>query len=272
MALTPTVDLGAVRAAITNESARVTALLRSARRADAPALGEWNLGDLAVHVSLSLDAVLATARGSGALLDDIWGLSGLSGVLVGGETTRALGVMAGRIETTAAQLLAVLPATGGQESRPWLVQGMELPLSALACQALNELVVHGRDLALAEGVAWPVDRRTAALVLDGFLFPALDVLGPSMVDQEVAAGLRARFEVRLRGGGGAYLTIDDGDLSVNRSALGPVDCHLLVDPAAFLLVSWGRVSQWPPIARGQLLAWGRRPWLGPRLRALLRNP
>jgi len=37
-------------------------------------------------------------------------------------------------------------------------------------------------------------------------------------------------------------------------------------------VSWGRVSQWPAIGRGQLLAWGRRPWLGLKLRALLRNP
>ncbi len=272
MALTPTVDMGTVRAAITSESARVTALLRSARRADAPALGEWNLGDLAVHVSLSLDAVLATARGSGALLDDIWGLSRLSDMLLGGETTRDPGAMAERIEVTVAQLLAELPATGGQQARPWVVQGMELPLSTLACQALNELVVHGRDLARADGVAWPVARQTAALVLDGFLFPALDVLGRSMVDQKVAAGLTARFEVHLRGGGGAHLTFDDGDLSVTRSALGPVDCHLSVDPAAFLLVSWGRVSQWPAIARGQLLAWGRRPWLGLRLRALLRNP
>jgi len=272
MALTPTVDLAAVRAALTSESGRLAALLRSARRVDAPALGEWNLGDLAVHVSLSLDAVLATARGSGAMLDDIWGLSGLSNILIRGEATRDLGAIADRIDATVAQLLAVLPDTGGQELQPWVVQGMELPLSTLASQALNELVVHGRDVALAEGVAWPVDRGAAALILDGFLFPALDVLGRSMVHQEEAAGVRARFDVRLRGGGGAHLTFSDGDLSVTRSALGPVDCHLSVDPAAFLLVSWGRVSQWPAIAKGQLLAWGRRPWLGLRLRALLRNP
>lgn len=272
MSLTPTVDLGAARSAVAGESGRVTALLRSARNVSAPALGEWDLGDVAVHLSHRLDSVLAAARGGGSLLDDIWGLSGLSSVLVRGEETRDLGAVADRIDATVADLLAVLPKTGGKEVRPWLVQGVELSLSALACEVLNELVVHGRDVAVAEGVAWPVDRDSAALVLDGFLFPVLGVLGRSMVDQEAAAGVRACFDVRLRGGGGAVLSFDSGDLWVTRTPTRAVDCHLSVDPAAFLLVSWNRVSQGSAIARGQLLAWGRRPWLGLRLRALLRNP
>ncbi|HEY5989442.1 MAG TPA: hypothetical protein VIV12_24140 [Streptosporangiaceae bacterium] len=29
---------------------------------------------------------------------------------------------------------------------------------------------------------------------------------------------------------------------------------------ALLLVLYGRMSQWGPIAKGQLLTWGRRPW------------
>ncbi|CAN5189865.1 hypothetical protein BH18ACT4_BH18ACT4_02820 [soil metagenome] len=50
------------------------------------------------------------------------------------------------------------------------------------------------------------------------------------------------------------------------------DCHLWVDPAPFLLVAWGRKSQWEAVFRGQIVAWGRRPWLGPRLRGLMHNP
>ena len=42
--------------------------------------------------------------------------------------------------------------------------------------------------------------------------------------------------------------------------------------AAFLLVAWGRISQWGAIPKGQLLAWGRKPWLGVQLRSWLRNP
>ncbi|MFN2608646.1 MAG: hypothetical protein ABR511_12275 [Acidimicrobiales bacterium] len=266
------VDLGAVRGAIATEAARLTALLRSVRTPSAPALGDWDLTDVAVHVSHSLDVVLSTVRGGGPLVDDVWGLTAMSSMLVKGETTRDLAAIADRIGATVAQLLAVLPATGGGELRAWLVQGVDLPVSALACQALEELVVHGRDVARAEGAAWPVGRAEAALLLEGFLFPSLGVLGRSMVDQQAAAGVRAAYDVRLRGGGGAVLRFDDGDLAVTGRGAGPVDCHLSADPVAFLLVSWGRTSQWPAIARGRLLAWGRRPWLGLRLRSLLRNP
>jgi hypothetical protein len=34
---------------------------------------------------------------------------------------------------------------------------------------------------------------------------------------------------------------------------------------ALLLVVYGRVGLWGQLARGRLLAWGRRPWLGPKL-------
>ena len=40
----------------------------------------------------------------------------------------------------------------------------------------------------------------------------------------------------------------------------------------FLLVVYGRRSQWPGILRGQLRAWGRRPWLGPRFQRLFVRP
>ena len=61
-------------------------------------------------------------------------------------------------------------------------------------------------------------------------------------------------------------------MSVEAPSARRVDCHLSVDPAAFLLVAWDRMSQWHAIPRGQLLAWGRRPWLGLRFRSLLRSP
>ena len=33
------------------------------------------------------------------------------------------------------------------------------------------------------------------------------------------------------------------------------------DPVALLFVVYKRRSQWPAIFTGQLVAWGRRPWL-----------
>ena len=268
----PTVDPAEARAAVEVASVRLVALLRSATAPAAPALGEWDVTDVAVHVSHAIDALTATARGSDSVLDDVWDLSTLNGVLVRGESERSLPALADRIQASVAAFLAAVGAAPPDGVRQWLVKGVEVPPTMLISQVLNELTVHGRDIAVAQGVPWPIQRSHAALILLGFLFPSLDALGRVMVDQQAAARVDATYEVRLRGGGQAYLRFDSGDLSVGSDAPGPVDCHLSVDPETFLLVAWGRLGQWPAIGRGRLLAWGRRPWLGLKLRGMLRNP
>ncbi len=268
----PAADWAAARRAVVVAGTRFSALLRSARHPTAPALGTWDVSEGAAHVSHSIDTTAALANGGGNLLDDIWGLASLSGVMVEGEGRRRLDEVADRIDAGVAAFLAAVDGAGGDEARPWLVRGTAMTLSNLTCEVLSELTVHGWDIARAEGVPWPIDASHAALIVQGFLLPSLQVLGRSMVDQRTAAGVRARFEIRLRGGGRTWLRFHHGDLSVEANPGGPVDCHLLVDPVAFLLVSWGRTRQWPPILRGRLLAWGRKPWLGLRLRSWLRNP
>jgi hypothetical protein len=193
-------------------------------------------------------------------------------MLVAGESERDLGAIATRIDASVAALLGVLRDTPDNPSRQWVVDGVDFPLSTIACHALNELVVHGGDLARADDAPWPVERHHASLVLRGFMFPVLNALGRAMVDVEHAAGITVTYHVVLRGGGATYLRFDDGDLSLSDAAPGPVDCHLSVDPAAFLAVAWARTTQWPPILKGQLFAYGRKPWLGLKLRSLLRNP
>ena len=273
MTATTSVDWAAARRAVALAGPRLTAMLRSATRPDAPALGEWDVTQLAAHVSHAADTVSAMTRGGGNLIPDISGLATLTGVMVAGEGRRPLGELADRIDATVATFLTAMEegATTGDSSHAWLVQGTEMPLSMLTCHLLNELTVHGLDLARALGVPWPIDKGHAALVVQGFVFPALHTLGRDMVVPEKAGNVRARFEVRLRGDARAWLHFSDGSLSVEGAPKGPVDCHLSVDPAAFLLVSWGRTSQWSAIARGQLLAWGRKPWLGMQMRSWLRN-
>lgn len=269
---TATVDWPAAREAVATVAPRVTALLRSVEHPTAPALADWDLTDVAIHLSHALDGVAAMANGGGSVLTDLWGLGDLTSALVEGETTRDLAEIADRIEASVESFLRGMETAKDDGVRAWLVEGTAVRLSTLTCHFLNELVVHGRDVAMAEGVPWKVDRRYAALVLTGFIFPAFGQLGPAIVDQQAAAGVRASFDVRLRGGGGVVMRFDNGNLTMEPCSSGSVDCHLSVDPEAFLLVGWGRISQWPAIARGKLFAWGRKPWLGVRLRSLLRNP
>jgi uncharacterized protein (TIGR03083 family) len=272
MAATTTVDWPAARRAVAEVGPRFTALLRSAAEPEAPALGEWDVTQVATHVSHGVDAVSAMTTGGGNLIPDISGLPVLSRVMLEGEGRRPLAELADRIDASVAGFLAAMEAAPADSSHSWVIQGSEMPLSSLTCHVLNELTVHGRDIAQAVGAPWPIDRDHASLILMGFVFPSLHTLGRAMVVQEAAGDKRARFEVHLRGDGRAWLVFDRGDFSVEGSPQGKVDCKLSVDPEAFLLVAWGRISQWSAIPKGQLLASGRKPWLGLQLRSWLRNP
>lgn len=265
------VDWPAARMAVAAAGPRLTSLLRSARRPDAPAVGDWDVTAVAAHISHAADAIWAMTKGGGNLIDDISGLSTLTNVLVAGEGRRPLPELADRIDTTVSGFLGAMEAAADDGGHSWLVRGTEMTLPNLTCHLLNELIVHGRDIAVAEGVPWPIDRTAAALVVEGFLFPSLHNVGSSLILPE-AKGVRARMQIHVRGGGSACMRFYDGELTIEPTPLGPVDCHLSVDPAAFLLVAWGRIGQWPAILRGQLLAWGRKPWLGLRMRGWLRSP
>jgi len=275
--------------ALAEEVGRVTALLRSVRRPHAAALGQWDLAEVAMHLSqawivvpgLAADDlsgasdIVADGRvtASGSLIADVWDLAALTTTGVHTHTERDPAVLADRIDQRAHAFLDGLGQQSVAASHAWVVEGVTVTLPTLICHLLNETAVHGYDIARADARRWSIPARHAALVVDGFLVPVIAGLGPrSMVDQKAAAGLQATYEIHVRGGQRHQFVFDDGDLSVERPGSRRVDCHLSVDPAAFLLVAWGRRSQWPAIARGQLVAWGRKPWLGPRFRRLIRNP
>lgn len=281
-----TVDWRRARRALRAEVRRVVALIRSIRRPDVPALGEWCVAEVAMHLSQAWTAVPALARAdlterrSGvpslqdpagpAPLDDIWSLGDLTRQGVRSDPERDLDVLAGRIEARCSDYLTKGGGAAG-DLRAWLVEGVEVPLVTLTCHLLNETIVHGWDMARGDGQRWDISAPHAAMVFDGFVVPVLQALGPrDMVDQEVAAGLRATYEVRVRGGGRHVFVFDDGALTVEPPTSRPIDCIISADPAALLLVVWKRVSPAAAIVDRRLVISGPKAWLGPRLPALMR--
>jgi hypothetical protein len=281
-----------VRDALRTEVDRVVTLLRSVRNPTAPALARWNLAEVAMHLSQAWIIVPSLAREdrsgivgllpdlqaeaeNASFLADVWELPETTVLGVDSDPERDPRALADRIEQRATAFLANLDAWSPTEERPWLVEGTKVRLSTLACHLLNETMVHGYDIARADGRGWPLDRTRAALVIEEFLFPSAQALGPrALVDQRRAAGKHVTYELRLRGAGRHVFAFDDGALTLEPSGSSDrrIDCRISADPAALLLVAWARKSQWAAIAQGQLLAWGRKPWLGPGLRPLMRNP
>ena len=268
------VDLAQARAALAAVVPRLTRRKRSITDPTRHAIGVWSAGDVAVHLANAWELIPAlAARRVASPLRELRELEALTRVTVARESDRDSHTVADRIDAAAAEFNAAMGRADESGTAPWLVQGVDMPLAVFACHLLSESLVHGDDIARAERRTWPIERRHAALAVDGFAVPVMRALPPSaMVDQRRAAGLQACFDVRLRGGRSTVIAIDNGALTIDPPAARPVDCHLSADPTAMLLVMYGRRRLWSAVGRGQIIAWGRRPWLAPRLRTALRNP
>ncbi|MGH3611810.1 MAG: maleylpyruvate isomerase family mycothiol-dependent enzyme [Pseudonocardia sp.] len=270
----PAVDPTQARNALADTVPRLATLLRSVRDPGRPALGQWSVADVAAHLAVVFENLPRLAARQAP--PPIPGLSVFGDVMVDmvrAEPERDLAVLADRIDAAAAAFLDGPAVTDPDGLRPWIFVGTEVSGTTFVCHLLNEALVHGYDIARGAGRTWRIERSHAALALGGFALVGMAQLaGTGLVDQRRAAGVRARYRLRIRGGIRVDVQITDGELAIGAPSGRRVDCHVSGDPVVLLLLLWGRRSQWGPIARGQLTAWGRRPWLGPRLRSLIVNP
>lgn len=136
----------------------------------------------------------------------------------------------------------------------------------MACLLLGEQLVHGLDIARAGRLPWQVSASDALLVTPGVMAVMPQYLRPAR-----AAGVRMSFELRLRGGPSYRMAIADGAARIT-DAGERADCRITADPVDFLLLGYGRVSQWSVLLRGRLRPGGRKPWLAGRFGTLLDSP
>ncbi len=243
------VDWLAAQRALRHEVGRVTELLRSVRDPGPRALGDWSVAEVAMHLSQTWVAVpglvaedlsgvygvLPNLEGiaGASLISDVWDLSGVTTLGVRSDPERDLRVLADRIEERADRFFEGLAGMHADEVRAWLVEGTTVSLLTLTCHLLNETVVHGFDIARADGQPWVVEPASAALVLEGFLVPVLQALDPhALVDQVRAGGVGATYEIRIRGSGRFLFVFHDGALTIEAPSSRRVDCHISADPAA----------------------------------------
>ncbi len=177
---------------------------------------------------------------------------------------RDLPALAERMRVAVTALLEASEGRSADEEVTW--NGVPMGLGAMLGIGLAEYLLHGWDIAKALWRPWTIRPDDARLVLAS----ALPLL-PLLVDPAVTAKVSATYDVRVRGGVQVCVAIEHGTMTIGNES-EPADCHVSADPVALLLVAYGRKSQWSAVVRGKLLAWGRKPWLGPRLTPYLVTP
>jgi putative sterol carrier protein len=126
---------------------------------------------------------------------------------------------------------------------------------------------HGYDIARALRRPHMADAERVGLTLP-FLMTAM----PRVVNGRTAAGHSACYALRVRGGGGFAVTFTDGTAVVSAEPPRRPDCTIMTEPVTFLLIALGRRGATEALARGKVLAWGRKPWLALRFPALFTAP
>ncbi|MFD8191985.1 maleylpyruvate isomerase family mycothiol-dependent enzyme [Streptomyces wuyuanensis] len=263
--------------AIRDTAAEIAALLSGAADTGIAVPGsEWTVGEAAAHLAQANELMADIAAGRGRRHGDgtPQSLAAANALALAGFAERGAGPLAAMIVEQAEAFLGAVADRDAREGREPAGPGEPLhtplgpmDLATLGSYLLTHMLGHGWDLARALRRPHMVDRRRVELTLP-FLITAM----PRVLDASAAAGLSARYEIRLWGGASFGVTFADGRPVVEARTPERPDCTILTEPVAFLLMALGRRGPWGAMARGGVLAWGRRPWLAPRFPTLFAAP
>lgn len=249
-------DLSEVTAAVDAALRRAVGLIRGIPDLSAPAVGNWSMEQTVAHLVSGLDVYQEIARGEGSRYTDLGAIAASNEAAMATVTQLGSSALAQRLDVAREGFVAAL--AGPNVPVPWHA-GIPMPRSVVGGLVLGEVLVHGWDIARAAGRPWSIPPAYGALSFRSYL-PLVHLF----VDPVAAAGLTARYDLRVRGypEARAIFAFDDGVLTVEREPGGPVDCVMSTAPSALVLVLMKRTGPWRPALHGQSLAWGRKPWLG----------
>ncbi|WP_218024346.1 maleylpyruvate isomerase N-terminal domain-containing protein [Nocardia lijiangensis] len=159
---------------------------------------------------------------------------------------------------TGDELIATVTEFGDEPRTMMFDGGQRIRAGRARGTLLGEFVVHGYDIARTLGQPWPITAAHVPMIMDG-----LTQVIPGWVNAMRSGGHTATYEYRLRGFKRYVFRFDSGTLTVDPAETGPIDVCLSIEPVTALLLNYGRIGPVRPALSGQVLAWGRKPWLAP---------
>ena len=240
-------------------------LMRQSTDPGLTAVGYWTVGDLSGHLTQVFGNFSLMARGGASPFGDESKLAEHHDDYLREHPERDPHVLADGVETSLNEILEAAETSSPGDLVTWH-GGIRIPLAVLLALILDEAIVHGWDLAQAEQKEWNIAPVDAALAIKGLVSVAPDFLTPE------GENARASYRVRLRGDGSITFRFEGGRLTVSSYDEGPVDCKISAAPVDFVLVGAGRIGMWGPIAKGKVVAYGKKPWMGLKFTNYFRNP
>lgn len=255
-------------AAIVSVAERIAGLLRSPADTAVRIPGAlWTVGEAAAHLAMANELMAHIAAGRERTHGDgtPGSLAAANADALAAFPERDAAVLAGAIVRDAR---AFTEAAGKRSADEPVVTPLgPMDLGTLASYLLGHMLGHGYDIAVALRRPHMIDRERVLLTLP-FVMAAM----PRVVAPRTAAGHHAGYELRLRGGPRFAVTFTDGAVAVTEDLPRRPDCTIVAEPVTFLLIALGRRSSAGALARGKIVAWGRKPWLAPRFPALFTAP
>jgi hypothetical protein len=254
----PTTVLINARSSIAAVTAQTANLLRSLTDADARIAGtDWSVREAAVHLvnfaHVNADVAAGVPSPRMSLAREAVALDNDRRIADVPETDPEK--LAGLVVDAVDWFLDATAERPGSQKVIWHC-GFPINLAELACIELGELVLHGYDMATAVGSPWPIDPVHARMILYGYE-PCFGLVA----NEEQIKGLTASYGIVLRGGTCFTMRFVNGAYRLEPPESGPIDCTILAEPVAFLLMGSGRLSQWAAIALGLVNIEGPRPEL-----------
>jgi uncharacterized protein (TIGR03083 family) len=260
----------AARAAVRETGERFAALLDAADP-QVMATRQWTVADTAAHVvfvawldHFLLDPGVDPPPVPG--LDDVMAATTVDTINMLNEHClrhfgqRDLIWLARRLRADIDRLLRLSEDLDPEISVDW-IGGSRVPLGGLLAHLVNELQIHGWDIARATGSRWEMVPADAALFFELFVCGAVrHGLGRLQERAEAPPARRIAVEFRSKFTAPAVLVVRGRDAFIGVPGRD-IDVRVSADPVTLNLMLFGRVSRIRAVLTGKVVVGGRRPWL-----------
>ncbi|MER6949864.1 maleylpyruvate isomerase N-terminal domain-containing protein [Nonomuraea sp. NPDC000554] len=234
---------------------------------------DWTVAETGAHVASIAWLYSAIVRQDGAphpmpslaapiASTNVDTVADVNDLVLGSYPERDPAELARRLRADIGEILRVTERLDPATFVPWLGEA-RVPLAGVLAHLVNEMHLHGWDIARSGRAPWTIPPREAALFFDLFLIGMIredygrlmDTGGPRR-----SGRIAVRFHSRYTAP--ATLVLRDGRVSVEEPSRR-TDVHVAFDPPTLNLMLFGRVSRPKALLTGKIAVWGRRLWLLP---------